>query len=65
MSKTEGKRPHRRPRPRWDDNIGFDLQEVGLVHGLDWSGSCKGQVADICKGGDEPSGSIKCRQFLD
>jgi len=29
MSKNEGKRPHGGPRPRWDENIRFDLQEVG------------------------------------
>ena len=39
MGNTEGKRSHVRPRPRWDDNIKFDLQEVGWGHGLDWSGS--------------------------
>jgi hypothetical protein len=25
----EGKRPLGRPRPRWDDNIKMNLQEVG------------------------------------
>jgi hypothetical protein len=29
-------------------------------HGLDRSGSEKGQVADTCESGKEPSGSIKC-----
>ena len=33
------------------------------VHGLDLSGSGQGHVAG--KGGNEPSGSIKCREFLD
>jgi hypothetical protein len=27
--KTKGKRPHRRPRCRWDDNIRMDLREIG------------------------------------
>ena len=27
--KPEGKRPLRRPRRRWEDNIKMDLQEVG------------------------------------
>jgi len=27
--KPEGKRPLRRPRCRWEDNIKMDLQEVG------------------------------------
>ena len=29
MGKPEGKRPLGRPRPRWEDNIKVDLQEVG------------------------------------
>ena len=35
MGKLEGKRPHGRPRRRWDDNIKMDLQEVGCG-GVDW-----------------------------
>jgi hypothetical protein len=31
----EGKRPMGRPRPRWEDNIKIDLQEVGCG-GMDW-----------------------------
>jgi len=34
-------------------------------HGLDRSGSGKGQVAVICECCNEPSGSIKCGEFLD
>jgi hypothetical protein len=33
--------------------------------GEDRSGSGQGQVADTCKRGNEPSGSIKCGEFLD
>jgi hypothetical protein len=33
--KTEGKRPLGRHRPRWEDNIKMDLQEVGSG-GMDW-----------------------------
>jgi len=29
VGKPEGKRPLRRPRHRWEDNIKMDLQEVG------------------------------------
>jgi len=29
VRKPEGKRPLRRPRHRWEDNIKMDLQEVG------------------------------------
>jgi hypothetical protein len=35
--KTEGKRPLRRPRHRWEDNIRIDLQEVGCDC-MDWIG---------------------------
>ena len=35
MGKPEGKRPLRRPRRRWEDNIKMDLQEVGCG-GMDW-----------------------------
>jgi hypothetical protein len=33
----EGNRPLGRPRGRWEDNIGMDLQEVGCG-GMDWIG---------------------------
>ena len=33
-------------------------------HGLDWSGSEYREVAGTCKGANEPSGSIKCGEFL-
>ena len=35
VGKPEGKRPLRRPRRRWEDNIKMDLQEVGGAGG-DW-----------------------------
>ena len=35
MGIPEGKRPHGRPRRRWEDNIKMDLQEVGCG-GMDW-----------------------------
>jgi hypothetical protein len=34
--KPEGKVPLRRPRPRCEDNINMDLQEVGYG-GMDWT----------------------------
>ena len=58
--KPEGKRPLGRPRHRWVDNIRMDLQDVGVWTGLGWP--------RIGTGGgrsNEPSGSIKCREFLD
>jgi hypothetical protein len=47
------------------DNIKMDLQEVGWWEawtGLIWF---KRQVAGTCECGNEPSGSIKCGEFLD
>ena len=35
VRKPEGKRPHERPRHRWEDNIKMDLQEVGCEF-MDW-----------------------------
>ena len=36
VGKPEGKRPLGRPRPRWEDNIKIDLQEVGRGS-MDWN----------------------------
>ena len=35
------------------------------VYGLDWAGPRQVQVADTCECGNEPSGSVKCGEFLD
>jgi len=35
VGKREGKRPLRRPRGRWEDNIKMDLQEMGCG-GTNW-----------------------------
>jgi hypothetical protein len=35
VEKSKGKKPHGRPRRRWQDNIKMDLQEVGCV-GMNW-----------------------------
>ena len=35
VGKPEGKRPLGRPRPRWEDNIKMDVQEVGCGD-MDW-----------------------------
>jgi hypothetical protein len=37
VGKPEGKRPLRRPRRRWMDNIRMNLLEVGCEH-VDWIG---------------------------
>ena len=35
------------------------------VYGLDWAGPGQRQMADACECGNEPSGSVKCGEFLD
>ena len=35
------------------------------VYGLDWAGPGYRQVAAACECGNEPSGSVKCGEFLD
>ena len=45
------------------DEIRYLDQEVGC--GLDWAGPGQGQVAGAFECGNEPSGSIKCGEFLD
>ena len=43
----------------------MDLKEVGCGH-VDWIGLAQDrQVAYVCEYGNEPSGSAKCREFLD
>jgi hypothetical protein len=37
LGKPEGKRPLRRPRRRWIDNIKIDILEIGLGD-VDWIG---------------------------
>jgi hypothetical protein len=65
VEKHEGRSPLERPRRRWKDNIKMDIREVGWGHRLDQSGSGQKEVAGSCECGDEPSGSIKCREFLE
>jgi len=65
VGKPEVKRPLGRPRRRWMDNIRMDLQEVGCGY-VDWIGLAQDRDrADACEYGNEPSGSIKCGEFLD
>jgi hypothetical protein len=35
VGRPEGRRPLRRPRLRWEDNIKMDLREIGFG-GVDW-----------------------------
>jgi len=66
VGKPEGKRPLGRPRHRWEDNIKMNLQEV-VCGDMDWIDVAKIRVklAGCCECGNEPSGSIKCEEFLD
>ena len=65
MVKLEGKIPLGRLRCRREDKVNINLQEMEWGHELDSTGSGQGRVSDICKRGKEPSGSIKCGEFLD
>jgi hypothetical protein len=66
VGKTAGKRTVGRPRHRWEGNIKMDLQEVECG-GMDWMELAqeRGQAVGTCECGNEPSGSIKCENFLD
>jgi hypothetical protein len=65
VGNPEGKRPLGRTRLRWEDNIKMDLQVVGCG-GMDWIELAQDrQAAGTCECGNEPSGSIKCGEFLD
>ena len=66
VGKPEGKRPLGRPRRRWVDNIRMDLQEVGCGH-VDWIGLAQDRAGwrKLVNAVIEPSGSIKCGEFLD
>ena len=41
------------------------FRKWGVGFGLDRASSGQGQVAGTCECGNEPSGSIKCGEFLD
>ena len=66
MGNPKGKRPLWRPRCRWEDNIKIDIQEVGCG-GMDWIelAQDRDRWRGTCECGNETSGSVKCREFLD
>ena len=66
VGKPEGKRPLGRPRRRRVDNIRMDLQEVGCRY-MDWIGLAqdRDRWRTLVECGNEPSGSVKCGEFLD
>jgi hypothetical protein len=52
-------------RRRWEDNIKIDLQEMGCG-GMDWIKLAQDRdMAGTCECGNETSGYVKCREFLD
>jgi hypothetical protein len=66
VGKPEGERDH------WGDPgvdgriiLRWILKKWDVGYGLDRTGSGQRQVAGTCKCGNEPSGSIKCGEFLD
>jgi hypothetical protein len=65
VGKPEGKRPLRRPRCRWVDNIKMGFGEIGSGR-RDWIGLAqdRDKWRALCGCGNEPSGSIKCWETL-
>jgi len=63
---------NRRERDHWGD-LGVDgwiilgriSRRWDVVYGLDWAGPGWRQMTDACECGNEPSGSVKCGEFLD
>jgi hypothetical protein len=63
--RSESKRPLGRPRRLWVDNIKMDLREIGW-DGIDWIDLAGwGPVEGSCEHDNEPSGFIKCWEFLE
>jgi hypothetical protein len=62
---TEGKRPLGRPRGRWGIILRriFRKLDVRVWTGFSWLKL--ETMAGTCECGNEPSGSIKCGEFLD
>jgi hypothetical protein len=65
VEKPHGRRPLRRPRNRWEDNIIMDHTEVGwgARTGSIWLRI--GTGGGFCECGNEPSHSRKCGEFLE
>jgi hypothetical protein len=65
VGRTEGKRPLRTPRRRWDNNMKMDLRENRDPGGeLDSAGSEWDPVTGFCEHCNEPSGSVKKEGYL-
>jgi len=64
MECQQDQRPLGRPRRRWEDNIKMDLQEV-RCGGMNWIELAEDRDKWRVLVNAEPSGSTKCREFLD
>jgi hypothetical protein len=65
VEKPEGRRPFERPRRRWEDNIKMNLRDVRWRPRTGSIWLRIGTVVGSCECGNELSGSIKCREFLE
>ena len=66
VGNPKGKNQLGRPRRRWGDIFKMNLQEGGYG-AMEWIevAQDRGKVAGTCECGNEPSGSVKCGEFLD
>jgi hypothetical protein len=66
LGKPEENRSLGRPRPRWEDNIRMNIQEVGWGN-MDWIDLAQNRDTwwALVNCGNEPSDSIQCGEFLD
>jgi hypothetical protein len=66
VGKPEGKRPLERSRLRWENNIKMDYQEAECK-GMDWINMAqdRDRWRALVNAVMNPSGSIKCGEFLD
>jgi hypothetical protein len=66
VGRPEGRIPLGRPRPRWEDNVKMDLQEVGW-EGVDWIDMAqdRDRRRAVVNAVMNLGGSIKCGEFLD
>jgi hypothetical protein len=65
VGKPEGKRPLGRHRLGWEGNVRMDIGDIGW-EGVNWIHLAQdGPVAGPCEHGNEPSGSVEVREFLD
>jgi hypothetical protein len=66
VGKPEGSRPLGTPRRRWEDKVKMYIKDLEW-EGVDWIhlAQDRGHWRALCEHGNEPSGSIKCGEFLD